>query len=280
MATQTLIEGKTMGNEWTIDDPKEDLGTVASRLGAEEQYGERMLAAVNRANAKITSKGTPRGVEQKTKGKLTPKQRLFVSLVVQGHSQSDAYRKAYSVRPDNQAVVSSQANALMKNPKVNALLESSLQRHESTLVSDDIAARRYVMTELLKHSREFKGESQRLKALELIGKASGMFSERVNIDVKTTTTEDLKKELASHLKLLEQMPTIDITPSPTVAQGEPIMGEVIPDHHPASVDALQPHGSSRGTSEPAVADGIANPYASNHPDSRHDGNDDDDRQTD
>ena len=48
-----------MGNEWTIDDPKEDLGTVASRLGAEEQYGERMLAAVNRANAKITSKGTP-----------------------------------------------------------------------------------------------------------------------------------------------------------------------------------------------------------------------------
>ena len=70
MATQTLIEVKTMGNEWTIDDPKEDLGTVASRLGAEEQYGERMLAAVNRANAKITSKGTPRGVEDRKSTRL------------------------------------------------------------------------------------------------------------------------------------------------------------------------------------------------------------------
>ena len=269
-----------MGNEWTIDDPKEDLGTVASRLGAEEQYGERMLAAVNRVNTKITNKGTPRGVEQKGKGKLTPKQRLFVSLVVQGHSQSDAYRKAYSVRTDNQAVVSSQANALMKNVRVNALLESSLQRHESTLVSDDIAAKRYVMTELLKHSREMKGESQRLKALELIGKACGMFSERVNADAPVATTEDLKKELASHLKLLEQMPTIDITPSPTVDQGEPISGQVIPDHHPASVDASQPDGSDRGTGEPSVVDPIANPYPFDDDDSRHDGNDHHDRQTD
>jgi flagellar hook assembly protein FlgD len=46
-------------------------------------------------------------------------------------------------------------------------------------------------------------ESGQLRALELIGKAVGMFTDRVETTVEQVDTDSLKKELESHLHLLE-----------------------------------------------------------------------------
>jgi hypothetical protein len=79
-----------------------------------------------------------------------------------------------------------------------------LDKQEINLVNDAVAARRHVMTELLEHAKSMKSEGSKLKALELIGRAVGMFTDKVETKVEEVSTEQLKRELEGHLSLLDQ----------------------------------------------------------------------------
>jgi len=63
------------------------------------------------------------------------------------------------------------------------------------MINDVVVARQYVLQELIKHSKGMGSDSTKLKALELIGKASGMFIDRVEQKVEVVDVEQLKKEL-------------------------------------------------------------------------------------
>jgi hypothetical protein len=164
---------------------------------------EQMRAMVGRTIDTVRQtdskpKGTP-----KEKGRLTAKQRLFVSYIVQGMSHRDAYKQAYKPNTDNEATIAGNAHRTASDPKVRALLDKSLSRTENALLQDELALRRHVMSELLEHSKTMKGESQKLRALELMGKAVGMFTDRVEQTVEQINPETLKDELSKHLALLE-----------------------------------------------------------------------------
>jgi flagellar hook assembly protein FlgD len=79
-----------------------------------------------------------------------------------------------------------------------------LDKREENLVSDAVATRRHVMTELLEHAKSMKSEGSKLKALELIGRAVGMFTDKVETKVEEVSTDQLKRELEGHLALLDQ----------------------------------------------------------------------------
>jgi hypothetical protein len=49
-----------------------------------------------------------------------------------------------------------------------------------------------------------KSEGSKLKALELIGRAVGMFTDKVETKVEEVSTDQLKRELEGHLALLDQ----------------------------------------------------------------------------
>jgi hypothetical protein len=51
------------------------------------------------------------------------------------------------------------------------------------------------------------GDSQKLRALELMGKAVGMFTDRVERVVEQISPESLKDELSKHLALLDDVIT-------------------------------------------------------------------------
>ena len=164
---------------------------------------EQLRAMVSRTNDTLRQtdakpKGTPR-----EKGRLTAKQRLFVHNVVQGMTHKDAYISAYKPSTDNMATIQSNAHRTASDPKVRALLDSSLARTENALLQDELAMRRHVMSELLQHSQNMKGESQKLRALELMGKAVGMFTDKVEQTIEQVSPETLKDELSKHLQLLE-----------------------------------------------------------------------------
>jgi translation initiation factor RLI1 len=83
-------------------------------------------------------------------------------------------------------------------------LESVLEATKQNVVESDASARRYVMQKLFDKVNEAEvSESGQLRALELIGKAVGMFTDRVETTVEQVDTDSLKKELESHLHLLE-----------------------------------------------------------------------------
>lgn len=145
--------------------------------------------------------GKPIGVKR-NEPRITPKMRAFASLVAQGNSARDAYRKAYEVRSGtSEATVIASANKLMKDQRISALMEPVFEAIKQNVIDDAIATRRYVLEQLHQHAADDNVRtSDRLKSLELMGKAIGMFVDKSEAKVEQIDPEQLKRELDSHLK--------------------------------------------------------------------------------
>lgn len=189
-----------------IDITEDDLTSSTAREGAPD---ERMRVAVAKIKEKRTSTGRVYGVKPEEKERrLTAKQRAFAAYVTQGMSPSEAYRKAYETSTGNDATVLAAANKLMKDKRIAALIGSVFESIKENVVADAIATRRHVMSELFDHSKKAKTESAKLKALELMGRAVGMFTDKIEQKVEDISTDQLKKELESHLSLLNNVTPI------------------------------------------------------------------------
>jgi DNA-binding ferritin-like protein (Dps family) len=169
------------------------------------EISERLRASVASVKVKTRSDGRPIGDKESKRGRTTARQKAFASLIVQGHSPREAYAKAYNVKTDNASSHASTANKLLKNSKVSALVEACWHSTKESLVNDAIATRRHVMEQLLKHSEEAKQEGTKLKALELMGRAVGMFTDKVEQKIEEVSTDQLKAELKSSLALLDNV---------------------------------------------------------------------------
>jgi hypothetical protein len=198
MDRETLI--KRLESDESIEDE-----LSASTL-PEGGSGEALRMAVAKIREKRTKDGKPIGVKLDKKRRLTASQRAFAAYVTQGDSPAVAYRKAYPNCSANDATVSASANRLMKDARISALMGSVFEAVKETIVADAVATRRHVMEELFKHCGDTSHNiSARLKALELMGRAVGMFTDKIEQKVEEISTEQLKKELKGHLSLLENV---------------------------------------------------------------------------
>ena len=135
---------------------------------------------------------------------LSPRQALFCQRVIQGDSLRSAYRNAYANDTGSDASISASANKLMKDPRIKYLLEEAWEETAEHLSEDLAASKRYVLKGLLALSKRAKQEGTKLRALELMGKASGLFTLTDVQDKAVITADQLKRELSGHMKLLEQ----------------------------------------------------------------------------
>jgi len=170
---------------------------------------EVMRTAIEQIEVKKTKGGKVYGVkveetESSTNKRLTARMIHFVNLLVSGNDHITAYSTAYDVSGSTRATIIGNANKLMRDPRITMQLESVLEATKQNVVESDASARRYVMQKLFDKVNEAEvSESGQLRALELIGKAVGMFTDRVETTVEQVDTDSLKKELESHLHLLE-----------------------------------------------------------------------------
>jgi len=179
-----------------------------------ESYVEDMRSRVESVQIRTKKNGLPVGVHtQETStpnGKdkrLTAKMQLFCSLLAKDMSPKEAYRKAYDCSRMSEASVQACANELMRDPRISMLMESLWQDTKEAIIADSVSARRMVMADLYKHAKNEKENlSNRLKALELIGRSIGMFTDKVEQTVEEVSVDQLKKELESSLALLDKTP--------------------------------------------------------------------------
>ncbi len=146
-----------------------------------------------RCNVRIEEKK-----EKKTKrpNHITDKMKLFMTCLTEGLSPKESYKKAYDTKGMDDASVLSSANKLMKDERISLKMQSYWETKEESVITDDIATRRLVMRDLFKHSQDDKVQmSNRLKSLELMGRAIGMFTDKVETKTEVVDTEQLKKEL-------------------------------------------------------------------------------------
>jgi hypothetical protein len=170
---------------------------------------EVMRTAIDAIEVKRTKSGKVQGMrveetESSTNKRLTARMIHFVNLLVTGNDHITAYSTAYDVSGSTRATIIGNANRLMRDSRITMQLESVLEATKQNVVESDASARRYVMQKLFDKVNEAEvSESGQLRALELIGKAVGMFTDRVETTVEQVDTDSLKKELESHLHLLE-----------------------------------------------------------------------------
>jgi hypothetical protein len=167
---------------------------------------EGVQAAVAKIREKRTKTGKVYGVREEDKAKrLTPQMQLFVNAILQGKTKIEAYRSAYNVRTEKESIAIANANKLLKDRRITALLGSLDEALKEKVIEDAVKTRRFVMERLHDRVVNAKTESAELKALELMGRAVAMFSDNVNQQVKHVDTNALKAELRSHLTLLDTL---------------------------------------------------------------------------
>jgi hypothetical protein len=174
------------------------LGEDGSGMGEAQRLAHAAAPPQRRADGEVRGGGVTR------QRHLTPSQYAFVNEVIRGQSIRQSYRTAYRNTSASDQVISSNASKLMRDERIQRMLNDAWGETVEALSEDVAASKRYVLKSLLALSKEAKqGDATRLKALELMGKACGLFTP-VEVQTKTVITADqLKRELAGHLKMLD-----------------------------------------------------------------------------
>jgi hypothetical protein len=129
--------------------------------------------------------------------------------------------------PENSTVPPSNANTALQNPATVAYLTGLIREYDHQVVDDAVQLRRFVTNKLIEETTK-ENATNRIKALELLGKISdvGLFTEKTEITVKNAPIEDLEAQIRSKiLKILGTSKVIDA--SFTVIEKE--MGSLTPE---------------------------------------------------
>ena len=163
-----------------------------------EGEAERMAAAAQ--SPTLRGDGKPLGSLHQRQ--LTPQQQAFTEALIAGAAPKAAYRQAYNNTSAADSTVATAAYKLRRHPLVAKALQDAQEQTHDVLVEDTAAAKRYVLRSLVALSTEAKQEGSRLKALELLGRASGMWRDKPETIVKQVTAAELKAQLQGHLRLV------------------------------------------------------------------------------
>ncbi len=138
---------------------------------------------------------TPNGV--------SPKQSAFAAFVAEGDSYTDAYRKAYDASKMKDQVVWNAASRLAKNKKVVTYITALKKKDATAIEAHDKLSKAWILERLQDEARNDKNPAAtRVRALELLGKTSGLFDESTHITFENRTPEDVEKELLEKLAVL------------------------------------------------------------------------------
>lgn len=180
--------------------------TIAERLAALAGDGQEISEAEQAAAAaqepRTRSDGQIVGIAEQRAKPMTKQMIAFAQGVIEGKSRVQAYREAYNNNTAQNNTISAAATKLMKDPRVKRMVEAGWEETQEALADDIQATRRYVGRALVALSRGAKQENTRLRALELLGRNCGMFKDAVQTQEKPITAEDLRRELAGHLRLV------------------------------------------------------------------------------
>lgn len=153
----------------------------------------------------VRADGRVRGSEHPRPRPLTSSQMEFCKGLIQGKTMRQAYRDAYPNAKGDDRTITAAAYRVSRDERVQKVLQDAWGETIEVLAEDVAATKRYVLKELLALSKAGKQEGSRLKALELMGRASGMFQAQEKEKEERVNAETLRRELAGHLKLLDNV---------------------------------------------------------------------------
>ena len=104
-----------------------------------------------------------------------------------------------------------QAKAIVQTPGIALALGGYITHYDQQVVHDKVTLRNIAINRLLEMSQD-EDQKIAIKAVELIGKASDLFTEHQEITITHKNSTELQEALREKIRLLMQMNTIDVTP--------------------------------------------------------------------
>ena len=134
---------------------------------------------------------------KKDQGGLTPKQAHFARCVAGGMTQADAYREAYDPKASTKSeTIHTLASRLMARVEVRSRVDSIMAAKDRAVAASALSDRDKVLSKLRFWLDGGVTDSNQLRAAELLGKASGVFTDQVSI----TSTERAPAEVAAEIE--------------------------------------------------------------------------------
>ncbi len=152
----------------------------------------------------------------------------FAKGLIEGKTQLEAYKEAYPNAKANERTLKTSAWKLAQDIRIQRMLQDHWGQTVEALTDDAVAVKRYVIKNLLELSKNAKQEGSKLKALEMMGKSVGMFKPAQTEEEDTLTADQLKQELAKHLRLvgntrkITKAQIIDVSPSTVISDVVPV----------------------------------------------------------
>ena len=134
---------------------------------------------------------------------MTAKQLAFAEGVASGMTLSDAYRAAYDARLMTAKSVWESACKMVGHVKVRARLDQIAREREEArrmLATSDAASALETLRLMMATA---DSDSTKVRAAELLAKAAGVFTERVEIEDKTDrSASEIEQAIADRLRRL------------------------------------------------------------------------------
>ena len=134
---------------------------------------------------------------------LTGKQEAFAKLVARGAILSDAYRECYSADNMKSSTLWSEACRLAQNPKVSTRIKDIQADMEADRRTIERRREEWVLKRLSEEADQADNASSRIRALELVGKTVGMFTDRIEqAETNERSSAEIEKDLKARLARL------------------------------------------------------------------------------
>jgi len=134
---------------------------------------------------------------KKDQGGLTPKQAHFARCVAGGMTQADAYREAYDPKASTKSeTIHTLASRLMARDEIRSRVDSIMAAKDRAVAASALSDRDKVLSKLRFWLDGGVTDSNQLRAAELLGKASGVFTDQVSI----TSNERAPAEVAAEIE--------------------------------------------------------------------------------
>ncbi len=132
----------------------------------------------------------------------TPKMLHFSRCLASGMSQAQSYREAYNTEGMADASIHTEACRLANDPRITARVNQIIavrERHVAS-ASSTIKDRAKVLEFLRLAMEADHASGSQLRSAELLGKAAGLFTDKIQVETDQSSSEDIAAELIDRLQ--------------------------------------------------------------------------------
>ena len=135
---------------------------------------------------------------------LTRKQENFACAIADGADRSSAYRSAYDADQMTPPAVWTEASRLGRNPKVALRVDELRAEAEEVRQTLFVGREEAILAQLEKEALGAKSDSARIRAIELLGKHLGLFTDRVETkDVSERSADEIEAQIRIRLEQID-----------------------------------------------------------------------------